>query len=599
MRTTNHADRVFNVVGEPEEFIGHMLTAISDKFNEGWVWVVGSSDDCSRFIRMIEQVHPDLVGKKWHGWKGDLELKDGSTVPFCFESEACAENFVTTVYCKNKSVDVQGEPWHGRVKALVLLNQEGRERFLHKVVGECSPYGLKTYRVTTAQHNPGAVHAMQVCTRFEGWEGIPLSVDLTAPQDDAPALRAISKSAMYGKCYEIARQTHCPLGYAYISVVTAASVLVDGNCNVRSNIFGAPLGDIHSGKSLSASRAFMLLGLQDENGNPIGDQLVVGTRASDRGLYKLFPDKEPVKRVLYEDEGRALLGKGNIQGSTLISVLCAMFSRNRGGVADKFGKLELNVQLSMLLNLKVRDASEFPEIFTHATSHGLWDRFLFGVLGDEKWRYTPWDFDAERDVCKLEPSTPQVSADIFEAAHAWSAAGEDRDRLAELALRVAYITSAVNGDTLVGREAMNAALLFMEWQEQIRKSFQPAKGANEAEECVETVLAAFRKENGYSYNWREMGRKHHWYEKFPNTLSSRLRKKSVRGEIGGICGDTKSSPATDLAFLGQLCVIYFFALFAKLLFPQPARTKKTLIAERIIGFDKATGRHYLTEEKSK
>jgi hypothetical protein len=47
---------------------------------------------------------------------------------------------------------------------------------------------------------------------------------------------------------------------------------------------------------------------------------------------------------------------------------------------------------------------------------------------------------------------------------------------------------------------------------------------------------------------------------------SRLRKKSVRGEIGSIFGDTKSSPATDLAFLGQLCVIYFFALFAKTTF---------------------------------
>ncbi len=548
MRTHNNADRVFNVVGEPEVFIDHMLTAIADKYNEGWIFVVGPSDDCSRFVRMIEQARPDLVGKKWHGWKADLELKDGSAVPFCFESEACAENFVTTVYCKNKPVNVQGEPWHGRIKALVLLNQEGRERFLHKVVGECSPYGLKTYRVTTAQHVPGAPHVMQVCTSFEGWEGVPLSVDLTAPQDDGLALRAIPTAAMYGKCYEIARQTYCPMGYAYPASVTGASVLVTGNCNVRPNIFGGLNGDIHTGKSLSASRAFMLLGLQDENGNPIGEQLVVGTPASDRGLYKLFPEKEFVKRILYEDEGRALLGKGNIQGSTLISVLCAMFSRNRGGVADKFGKLELNVQLSMLLNFKVRDASEFPEIFTHATSHGLWDRFLFGVLGNEKWRYTPWDFSVERDVFKLEPSTPQVPAETFEAAHTWSAAGEDRDRLAELALRVAYVTSAINGDPLVGAEAMNAALRLMEWQEQIRKVFQPAKGANEAEECVKTVLAAFTKENGYSYNWREMGRKHHWYEKFANTLS---------------------------------------------------RTKKTLIGEKLIGFDKATGRHYLTEEKSK
>jgi hypothetical protein len=38
--------------------------------------------------------------------------------------------------------------------------------------------------------------------------------------------------------------------------------------------------------------------------------------------------------------------------------------------------------------------------------------------------------------------------------------------------------------------------------------------------------------------------------------SSRLRKKSVRVEIG-IFGDTKPSPAILLALLGQLCAICF------------------------------------------
>src|SRR6202140_3074002 len=52
---------------------------------------------------------------------------------------------------------------------------------------------------------------------------------------------------------------------------------------------------------------------------------------------------------------------------------------------------------------------------------------------------------------------------------------------------------------------------------------------------------------------------------------SRLRKKSVRVEIGGIFGDIKSSPATHLTFLGQLCAIYFSRFLPKRLFPQPAR----------------------------
>ncbi len=53
--------------------------------------------------------------------------------------------------------------------------------------------------------------------------------------------------------------------------------------------------------------------------------------------------------------------------------------------------------------------------------------------------------------------------------------------------------------------------------------------------------------------------------------SNRLRKKSVRVEIGGIFGDIKSSPATHLTFLGQLCAIYFSRFLPKRLFPQPAK----------------------------
>src|ERR1039458_9623474 len=49
-------------------------------------------------------------------------------------------------------------------------------------------------------------------------------------------------------------------------------------------------------------------------------------------------------------------------------------------------------------------------------------------------------------------------------------------------------------------------------------------------------------------------------------LPSRLRKKSVRVEIGGIFGDTKPSPATFLALLGQLCAICFSRFLAQTTF---------------------------------
>jgi hypothetical protein len=536
VRKPTESDRLFNVRGYPEEFLDALCKEIDDPFNPRWLFCIGAEQRIRELVTHIKRLREDLDDKHWLGTKPDLE-KNGARIPYCFASEQCANHFIDTYNHKNKPQSADGEPWGGNVGAVILFEQDGKEQYLSHILRCCKQ--LKAF--LWSDRRPEAME-------IGAWEeSIPLSVDLNAPQGNGPALREIPSAAMFGKCRELAKQTRCPLGYAYVAAVTAVSVLITGSCNIRAAIYGAPLGDIHSGKSLSSERVMMLLGLQDESGNPIGDSLVIGTPASDRGLYKLLPEKEFRKRLLYEDEARNLMQKGNIQGSALIPTLCALWSRNRSGVADKFGLSTINVELSMLLNFKVGNPSEFPGIFTHETSHGLYDRFLLGVRGDEKWRYAPWDFNAERDVFKLEPSTPHVPAEIFEAAHAWSSAGEDRDRLAEIALRVAYITSAANGDKLVSRESVDAALCLMSWQENIRKVFQPAKGANEAEECVKTVLAAFTKENGYSYNWREMGRKHHWYEKFARTL---------------------------------------------------AMTKKNLIAEKLIGFDKATGRHYLTEEKS-
>jgi hypothetical protein len=544
MRPPNQADIVFDVVGEPEAFIDHMLAAISDKFNPRYIFAVGPEDDVLRFGAMIQQKN-DLLPEKWMGYKPALELKDGSTQPYCFASQDCAENFITTVYRKNRPVDQEGEPWFGRVGVLVMLNQQGREQFLHRVVGECAPYGLKTYRVTTALAVPGAAHAMTICHSFPGYEGVPESVDLNARQEAASELSAIPDAAMYGKVLELARLTRCPMGYAYTAMVAATSVFVEPHSNVRPSIFVGHIGKVHSGKTLAAERAFLLTGLSHPELGSREKLIDDGCPASDRGLFKIFPD-EIASRLLYEDEGRGLMSKANIQGSVLIPVLNKLFNANNAGVADKVGHVKLKVRLSLLLNFTVKNSSEFATIFSNATAHGFWDRFLYGARGNEKWSYSPWDFSLERDLVDIKPSSAHVPGTIFNVAHDWAAAGEDRDRLAEIALRVALITTTVSQETAVSREALDAALCLMEWQEKIRTEFQPAKGSSEAEDCVKTVMDTFTKANGYSFNWREMNRKHRWYEKFPRTLKM---------------------------------------------------TKQNLVNDKLIGFDKESGRHYLTEVK--
>lgn len=538
MRKPNSSDRLMNVRGYSEDFLDAICNVIDDVDNPGYILCIGDQSHVKQLAENIVRARPDAPEKNWLATLPPREI-NGKLVPFSVASEECAYHLGDLVLGKNRVCDNGEQAYLGKIKAVVLFHQEGKEQFLTWLLKRCER--LKVYRVLGNEPNG----KMEVCP----WENaVPQEVDLTATQhDDGHCLRSIPQEAMYGRCADLARQTHCPVGYAYIAAVTAASALIDGNCNIRPNIYSGLLGDVHTGKTLTANRTCMLLGLHDEHDNPTGSTLISSTPVSDRGLYKLLPEKEFVKRLIYGDEGRELLGKGNIQGSTLISVLCAMWSRNRGGVADKFGTQSLNVQLSLLLNFKIRDASEFPEIFTHATSHGLWDRFLFGILGNEKWHYTPWAFNAERDVFEIQPTKPEVPGKVFDAAHSWSAVGEDRDRLAELALRVAYVTSALDGDSMVGDKAITSALCLMEWQESIRKVFQPAKGANEYQECVNTVLAVFKSAGGAA-NWRDMNRKHHWYTKF-RVLS---------------------------------------------------KVKTDLMTEQILILDKTTGKHFLTgEEKSK
>ena len=161
-----------------------------------------------------------------------------------------------------------------------------------------------------------------------------------------------------------------------------------------------------------------------------------------------------------------------------------------------------------------------------------------------EWRYSPWDFSAERDVFILEPSTPHVPAVIFNATHDWSAAGEDRDRLAENALRVAYVASNQWGGKGQPR-GLDGALCSCSGKENLAE-FKPAKGAGEAEECVKTVLAASRKRTG----------------------------RTTTGVTG-----QETSPVRE----GR---------------EDASDDEKELISGKLIGFDKASGCHYLTEEKS-
>lgn len=367
----------------------------------------------------------------------------------------------------------------------------------------------------------------------------------------------IPSEALYGKAADMARLLETPLGFAYPAVLAAAcGTGIEARGSIRPTLYVSLLGPIHSGKSVTQQRAIELFlpniskvtqraaelyptaGFdgdkipapqptdQEETTDPRNLQ---DTAASDQGLYRILTEAKGQSRLMSQDEGRNLLTKASIEGSSLAPVLCQLFNMNYAGGADKKSRYSINVKLSMLLCVKIDNPAEFPVVFGFSSAHGLYDRNLYGVHPADDFKFKPW----QRPDFRLSTTTPSVSPDVFDRVNGW---GDKKDRrLGELALRVAYVTCAINGDDHVTDDSLTAALSLMEWQKRLRIFYQTAKGANEHQDCVETILEAFRRAPGKCGNWRDMTQRGNWHRKFPRVFSS--MKKMLESQ-GILCFDT-------------------------------------------------------------
>lgn len=433
-------------------------------------------------------------------------------------------------------------------RAVVLLYPEAdHEKYLPALLNNVRRVSLTVYAYEPI--GKSGANGLVPRTEVEGYDDlVPEGVDLNAAPVADVVLTQLPQDAMYGEVKKLAQSLRAPMGFAYPAMLALCSVYAKNSQNIRASLYVALVGDVGEGKSVTLERGGLLLALLSPGGESNSPKCKRTTPASDRGLLNLFPGAEAEACLLALDEQRQMMSKGSIENSTLISTLCQLWSMNTAGAIDKAKFNECRVRLSILGNLKVKDPSEFPAVFTHATAHGLYDRFLFGVLAGEKWHFTPWEFDPLNDSRAPSPTTPSESHRIFDLKREWEQAGEKRGRLAEMALRIALITSAVNRDETITEGAMTAALRFMEWQEKIRATYQPAKGANEAQECVNAVLDVFENAPGRCLNMRDASRKHNWHRRFPRTFSS---------------------------------------------------VKRMLEADRVIVKNKETGLHYLNETKEK
>ena len=513
MPSNSRVTQVFHKPGF-KQMIDKLVDAITHLTDPSRVLFLGRDEETTVWDAAIAELI-DLESGQVIGLR-PRETANGS-IPRTLSSEAdchhateCVRNAVKGF----KSIDSDEIPAGMPLNHVVI--HEGDDKFLDQFLKACPKVHVWEVMCHYPDDKPG-LRPRPSALELEGY-------DLTPRNENEYGVPRIPPEAMYGRAATLAKSIQTPLGYAYPAILACiAGCGVTPSHSIRSNLYVANLGPVHSGKSVTSKRAPKLFDM--------APRIIDKNLSSDRGLLAAFPlSEEILPYLLNQDEFRSLLLKGQILNSTLFSVLCTLFDHDYAGTADKAGTSECYVTLSILGNLAIKKPAEFSSLFSFETAGGLYDRFIFGVPDPEPYEYTDLLMEQE----DFNPTMPKVPGTVFEKVNAWGRGNDGRGRLKEIALRVAYLTAAANRDESISDECLNAAIKFMEWQEKIREGYQPAKGSTDSENCIATILDAFEKEPKRVWKWRDLCRKENLNRRFPRCLHSvkTLLTKGDDAEIG-------------------------------------------------------------------
>jgi hypothetical protein len=308
---------------------------------------------------------------------------------------------------------------------------------------------------------------------------VPDDIDAVVNAPQAEGL-AFDKRALYGRLGEMAKATGLPLGWMYPALLGMASALNirAANNEVRSNMFVALIAPVGMAKTVVLDAADKSIFLPEQT-------KLYTTPASDRGLVKLVGDDGNTV-MLIEDEFRSVLSKCQVPNSNLAQVICKLWSKDKGGVADKKGVDRCIGKLCMVGNLPADDGADFSKVFGSSTVTGMYDRFLYGY-DTTVVKYRPLDIKTQFFTDEM---VVRIPAWVWDAKDRWGGDNMGRRRLTEHALRVALVTAAVNGDKEITAPCLAAAFRFVEWQERLRAKFRPGLAETKEAECLEAVYHA-------------------------------------------------------------------------------------------------------------
>jgi hypothetical protein len=433
-----------------------------------------------------------------------------------------------TVYILNDAdVAVNPDSLRGENLHAKLLT----ERCVERVMICRYPKNCKEGKLDDALVKHGAKwFTVQVLKKAVEWDAtvatdIPIGLE-EEPVRTIASIPSIPERAMYGKAGKIARAFGTPLSLTYPAVLAGlAAGLLPIQGDTRGTLYTVLLHTSGGGKSVVTKRVALMM----ENAGR-SQQLKVLRRlpVSDRGLINALkaaiadcPVDMAIPSVLMIlDELKSLFSKASIENSTIYGVTNELFYETSVGVADKKGADEVgSVHFNLLGNLPCKSPAEFADMFTHESQAGFYRRCLFGIgLASEPFDYQPQD-DKIRELWRqlqMEPVKVSGTPKMYERMNEWKQVGDEeqqerRANLAELIIRVALVTSSVNGDTNP-EKAMDSAVAFIEWQERIRTVYVPSKARTPYAQCMDMVIQYLEKSTGF-INWTKVCLNRHWHKR--------------------------------------------------------------------------------------
>lgn len=309
----------------------------------------------------------------------------------------------------------------------------------------------------------------------------------------AALLLDMSEEVLDGRLGELCQrfmlfERRFPVAYAWPALVTVASSLAPRRDeHQRLNIYTALSGPVHSGKTQAIGAAQKLLGLEA----PTLMNVMAGSAES---LMRYIADAAGNQRLFSPDELSHLLEKASIQNASYASILNRAFYDTKFTVLmQQKVRADFNASLSILGGL-VED--RFEDLFSRATTSGLYDRFLFGACpGAFEFDYFPFEVLPQR----FEMETVFISPEVWALKSAWQKENKNLSpRVVEIALRVATVCAACDGRTLLKAEDLAPAKELAEYGQRIRKMLKPNEGENlEAKAAIKILGYLDRYEGGF------------------------------------------------------------------------------------------------------